>query len=191
MVRETLRRDFDHVWLLSDSNEVDRIRAAGFDASAPYGALHPAEWPALAQTCGAADLLFSFSIGTGFDSIVQRNVEPDSCYRPPAFLPPADIDWNSADERERAARLALWQIEASMRTSLNLQMDPSLPAARAGFFAAYIATFNEWHEGTAFEPMKDHAALLPEELPHDYHNPANGRYRLDYLKPRLAQLLAG
>ena len=190
-VRETLRRDFDHVWLLSDSNEVDRIRAAGFDASAPYGALHPAEWPALAQTCGAADLLFSFSIGTGFDSIVRRNVEPDSCYQPPTFLPPADIDWNRADERERAARLTLWQIEASMRTSLNLQMDPLLPAARAGFFAAYIATFNEWHEGTAFEPMKDHAALLPEELPHGYHNPANGRYRLDYLKPRLAQLLAG
>jgi hypothetical protein len=190
-VRETLRHDFDRVWLLSDSNEVGRIRAAGFDASAPYGALHPGEWPALARRCSSANLLFSFSIGTGFDSIVRRNVSPNSCYRPPKFLPPAEIDWSQASERERARRLALWQIDASTRTSLNLQTDPSLPNVGAGFFAVYIATFNEWHEGTAFEPMKDYAELLPEELPYGYHNPAHGAYRLDNLKARLSQILEG
>ena len=59
------------------------------------------------------------------------------------------------------------------------------------FFIVYIATFNEWHEGTSFEPMKDRAALLPQEVPFTYHNPARGRYRLDYLKRRLDQILRG
>jgi hypothetical protein len=188
-VRETFRRDFDRVWLLSDSTAVDHVRTAGFDAVAPYGAFNPENWRALAQACRAANLLVSFSIGSGFDSIAQRNVPADSCYRPPAFVPPADIDWSQAAERERAALLARWQIEASMRTTLNLQTDPALLNAGAGFFAVYIATFNEWHEGTAFEPMKDHDALLSQELPIGYHNPEYGRYRIDYLKPRLAQII--
>ena len=78
-----------------------------------------------------------------------------------------------------------------MRTSLTLQLDSTLRNASTGFFIVYIGTFNEWHEGTAFEPMKDRAALLPQELPFDYHNPAHGRYRLDYLKPRLEKLIRG
>jgi hypothetical protein len=191
-VRETLRHDFDHVWILSDSSDpgmIDRVRAAGFDGIAPYGVFDYERWPLLARTASDAGLLFSFSIGTGFDAIVQRNVPPDSCYSPPRFLPPADIDWSEASERERARRLALWQIEGSLRSTVNLQMDSSLQNARSGFLAVYIATFNEWHEGTAFEPMKDYTALLPEELPYEYHNPANGRYRLDYLKERLDRIL--
>ncbi len=190
-VRETLRRGFDTVWLLSDSTALDRVVAFGFDGSAPYGAFTPAEWPQLARDCNGLNLTFSPSIGTGFDGIVERNVPPDSCYQPPEFLPPAKIDWSSASDRERAALLALWQIEASMRTSLNLQLDSTLRNAATGFFIMYIATFNEWHEGTSFEPMKDHAALLPHELPFGYHNPAHGRYRLDYLKPRLEQIIRG
>jgi hypothetical protein len=78
-----------------------------------------------------------------------------------------------------------------MRTSLNLQTDPALLNARTGFFIVYIATFNEWHEGTSFEPMKDYGALLPQELPFGYHNPAYGRYRLDYLEPRLERIIQG
>jgi hypothetical protein len=76
-----------------------------------------------------------------------------------------------------------------MRTTLNLQTDTTLPASRTGFFLTYINSFNEWHEGTAFEPMKDFAALTPEELPYAYHNPANGEYRLEYLKSRLRLIL--
>jgi hypothetical protein len=190
-VRETLRRDFDRVWLLSDSTAASRVLAAGFDGGSPYGAFTPAEWPQLARTFSGINLTFSPSIGTGFDSIVERNVPADSCYRPAAFVPPATIDWSSASDRERAARLALWQIEASMRTSLEVQTNSTLRNAGTGFFIVYIATFNEWHEGTSFEPMKDRAALLPQELPFGYHNPAHGRYRLDYLKPRLEQLIRG
>jgi hypothetical protein len=118
-------------------------------------------------------------------------VPADSCYRPPKFQPPAEIDWSDAADREEARALALWQIEASMRTSLNVQTDEALFDTKAGFFLTYLNTFNEWFEGTAFEPMKDRDALLPQELPFEYHNPTYGRYRMDYLKPRLAQILEG
>ena len=106
-------------------------------------------------------------------------------------MPPAVINWASAADREKAAHLAVSQIEASMRTSLDVQTNLTLQNARTGFFVVYIATFNEWHEGTAFEPMKDRGALLPQELPFGYHNPANGRYRLDYLKSRLERVIRG
>jgi hypothetical protein len=190
-VREMLRRDFSRVWQLSDSTNAGRVASAGFDGGSPYAAFSPDEWPQLGRTFADRNLMYSPSIGSGFDAIVERNVPSDSCYRPPPFEPPATIDWNVASERERAARLALWQIEASMRTSLIVQTDPALRNASAGLFVAYIATFNEWHEGTSFEPMKDHAALLPQELPFGYHNPERGRYRLDYLKPRLERIIRG
>ena len=190
-VRETLRRQFDTVWLLSESAAADRVLAAGFDGTVLYDAFSPEEWPQLARAFSAINLTFSPSMGTGFDAIVERNVAADSCYQPPAFVPPADINWSSASDRERAARLAVRQIETSMRTSLALQTDATLRNASSGFFIVYIGTFNEWHEGTSFEPMKDSAALLPQEIPFGYHNPARGRYRLDYLKRRLDQMFRG
>jgi hypothetical protein len=190
-VREMLRRHFDIVWQLSDSTAADPVLAAGFDGAAPYDAFSPHEWPQRARAFSGNNLTFSPSIGTGFDAVVERNVPAGSCYRPPALEPPATIDWNSALDRERAAHLALWQIEASMRTSLEIQTNPALRNASTGFFIVYIGTFNEWHEGTSFEPMKDRAALLPQELPFGYHNPADGRYRLDYLKLRLERIIRG
>ena len=191
VVRETLRRSFDHVWLLSDSPEPARVVTAGFDGGAPYGAFTTGDWHQLARTFRQRNLIFSPSIHTGFDAVVERNVPPDSCYRPPAFLPPATIDWRSAEERERAAQLAVWQIESSMLTSLDVQTNPALGSISPSFFIVYIATFNEWHEGTAFEPMKNRAELLRQELPFDYHNPEHGRYRLDYLKQRLPRVIRG
>ncbi len=190
-VRETFRRDFDRLHLVTDSTDVPRVRTTGFDAVSPYGGYSADGWPSIARACSDASLVYSFNISTGFDAIVQRNVPADSCYAPPKFQPPAEIDWNNATDREEARLLALWQIEASMRTSLNVQTDPSLFDAKSGFFLTYINTFNEWFEGTAIEPMKNHEALLAEELPFSYHNPAYGRYRLDYLKPRLAEILVG
>jgi glycosyl hydrolase family 99 len=190
-VRETLRRRFDTVWLLSESAAADRVLGAGFDGTVLYDAFSPEEWPQLARAFSAINLTFSPSMGTGFDAIVERNVPADSCYQPAAFVPAADINWNSASDRERAARLAVRQIEASMRTSLALQTNSTLRNASTGFFIVYIGTFNEWHEGTSFEPMKDSGALLPQEVPFGYHNPARGRYRLDYLKRRLDVILRG
>jgi len=190
-VRDMLRRHFDDVWQLSDSTAADRVLATGFDGGSPYGAFNPREWPDLARAFSGLNLTFSPAIGVGFDGIVERNVPRDSCYSPPAFLPPAIINWNNASDREKAARLALLQIEASTRTSLQVQTSPTLRNAGTGFFIVYIATFNEWHEGTAFEPMKDGGALLSQEIPFGYHNPAHGRYRLDYLTPRLEQIIRG
>jgi glycosyl hydrolase family 99 len=190
-VRETLRRHFDTVWLLSESAAADRVLGAGFDGTVLYDAFSPEEWPQLARAFSAINLTFSPSIGTGFDAIVERNVPADSCYQPAAFVPPADINWSSASDRQRAARLAVRQIEASLRTSLAVQTNSALRNASTGFFIVYIGTFNEWHEGTSFEPMKDYAALLPQEVPFRYHNPAYGRYRLDYLKRRLEEIIRG
>jgi hypothetical protein len=190
-LRETFRRHFDSVWLLSDSPAADRVLAAGFDGGFPYGSFTSSDWPQLARAFNGRNLTFAPSIHPGFDAVVERNVPADSCYRPPTFVPPAEINWSSASDRERAAQLALWQIEASMRTSLDLQTNPTLRTAGTSFFIVYIATFNEWHEGTSFEPMKDRAALLRQELPFGYHNPEHGRYRLNYLTPRLQRIMRG
>lgn len=50
----------------------------------------------------------------------------------------------------------------------------------------YVNSFNEWHEGHAFEPMKDAADLAPEERVHGYRNPQRGDYRLATLRALLA-----
>jgi hypothetical protein len=50
----------------------------------------------------------------------------------------------------------------------------------------YVNSFNEWHEGHAFEPMKDAADLTAGERPHGYRNPERGDYRLAALRSLLA-----
>ena len=35
------------------------------------------------------------------------------------------------------------------------------PPARTGFFLTFVNSFNEWHEGTQFEPVKGAATLTP------------------------------
>jgi hypothetical protein len=52
---------------------------------------------------------------------------------------------------------------------------------KAGFFLTYINSFNEWHEGHAFEPMKNRADLTSHERSIPYHNPDDGAYRLKTL----------
>ena len=52
-------------------------------------------------------------------------------------------------------------------------------------FLTYLTTFNEWHEGTSFEPAKNRTDLLPQELPFNYHNPEDGAWRLNFLRSLL------
>ncbi len=125
----------------------------------------------------------------GFDGISQREVPPSSCYSPPRFEPPAALDWTRPLDRERARLLAEGRIDDTARMTLTLQTDGTLTDNGAGFFLVYINSFNEWHEGTAFEPMRNSSDLLPDEIPFEYHNPADGSYRLNHLTSRLSAVL--
>lgn len=188
-LRETFARDFDRLTLLADSLSVDRTKAAGFDGMAIFdNYVEPDSWPRHAQGFSAENLLFSFNVNPGYDGLQQRTLEPDSCYAPPRFAPGGGAyDWSRPSERERAGEASAARIRESFRTTVSLQANASLANANRGFFLVYINSFNEWHEGHQFEPMKDAGQLRAAERAVGYHNPENGRYRLDALK----QLLAG
>jgi len=192
-VREALRGQFDHVTLLADSLHWPRTVASGFDGITVFdNYIAPERYAAYAAGASAADLVFSFNINPGFDMIVDRDAEPGSCYSPPDFAPPAEaaLDWTRGEERERAARLSKARIAAAFEATLRVQTDPALANVRRGFFLVYINSFNEWHEGHAFEPMKDFGQLTPDERALGYHNPADGSYRLDTLGALLRPVLA-
>ena len=182
-IRTDLRHDFHHITLLADSLEFQRTPAAGFDGIGIYDNFIPPEaYAAFAEGASQAGLLFSFNINPGYDQIEPRPVPTDPCYSPRAFAPATTpIDWSSAAHRERASLLSQQRIASSFRQSVAVQEDPRLTNFNRGFFAVYINSFNEWHEGHAFEPMRDAADLLPEERPLGYHNPTNGSARLQAL----------
>jgi len=192
-VRETLRGQFDHVTLLADSLHWPRTVASGFDGITVFdNYIAPDRYAGYAASASANGLVFSFNINPGFDMIVDRDAEPGSCYAPPDFAPPAEaaIDWARGDERERAARLSQARIASAFEATLRVQTDAALSNAQRGFFLVYINSFNEWHEGHAFEPMKDFAQLTPEERAQGYHNPSDGSYRLETLGALLRPVLA-
>ena len=191
LVRETLRHDFDRVLLLADSSDLGRVRGSGFDGAALYdNYVRPATWTPLAEACTDHELLFSFNINAGFHGIEPRDIAPDSCHVPPPFEPPAVVDWKSLRGRERAREIALTRIAESAETTVKLQIDAALENLRAGEFLVYINSFNEWHEGTSFEPMRDFRAMSPAERS-QYHNPLDGDYRLQALKDVLRPLVVG
>jgi hypothetical protein len=74
------------------------------------------------------------------------------------------------------------RIRDAFATTVTLQTSPALSNAKHGFFLAYINSFNEWHEGHQFEPAKHNRDLTAAERAAGYHNPDNGRYRLDTLR---------
>jgi len=187
-VRETFARDFDHVTMLADSLSVNRTLAGGFDGIAIYdNFVTPDTWQGHAQDFSDAGLLFSFNVNPGYDEILLRNVDPQSCYTPHPFQPSGGTyNWALADDRDRAREASERRIAEAFNKTVSLQTNPSLVNARRGFFLTYVNSFNEWHEGHQFEPMKDAADLTSAERAIGYHNPANGRYRLDALKSLIA-----
>jgi hypothetical protein len=190
-LRRELRWDFERVFLLADSLDFGRTPASGFDGIAIYdNFLPPEQYLPLARGASRADLLFSFNVNPGYDEILQQYVAPDSCYEPRAFAPPTEpLDFERFDHRERAAELSADRIRSSLAATIEAQSDPTLSNFRRGFFLAYINSFNEWHEGHAFEPMKDDIDLTSEERLHGYHNPTFGDYRLATLTEALRPLL--
>jgi len=192
-LRDALRRDFDHVTLLADSLEFARTPASGFDGIGIYdNFIAPEEYAGYAAGASRAGLVFSFNVNPGYDQIEPLSVPAGSCYSPRPFAPGGGpIDWTRPEERERAASLSTERIAASLRATVAVQTDPALQNVGRGFFLVYVNSFNEWHEGHAFEPMRDASELRPEERPYGYHNPKRGDYRLAALGRLVRGVLSG
>jgi len=186
-VRTALRADFDPI-VLSDSLDAARNAAGGFNGTAIYNSyIRPGTWPSLATDFSSSELFFSFPINPGFDRYPDRPPFPE-CYSPSQFEPPIDATgWDTA-ARAEALNASRNRIVDSLRTNLTLQLDPALTNVKRGFFLAYINSFNEWHEGTAFEPAADLADLTPAQRAIGYHNPDEGQWRLELLGDLMRQL---
>ena len=190
-LRNDTRRDFDHITLLADSLEFARTPAAGFDGIGIYdNFIAPELYTPIAEGASKAGLLFSLNVNPGYDQVEPRPAPADPCYAPRAFAPAGGpIDWMKASERERASKLSQERIEASFLQAMAVQEDARLSNHQRGFSVVYLNSFNEWHEGHAFEPMRDAAGLLPGERQFPYHNPANGRARIETLTRLMAGVL--
>jgi Glycosyl hydrolase family 99 len=190
-LRDALGADFPGALFLADSVDSIRARNGGFDGIAVYdNYVGPDTYRAHAVAASEQGLLFSFNVNAGFDGIARRRSPPGGCDERLPFAPPADtpIDWTRAPDLERAAALSESRVLDSFRATLEAQADPALSNAQQGFFLAYLNSFNEWHEGTAFEPMADAAALTDAERSHGYHNPSWGGYRLATLRRAIASV---
>ena len=189
-VRDTFAKDFARITLLADSLDVARTRAAGFDGIAIYdNYVGPEKWRQVAEDCTSRRLVFSFNVNPGFDGVVDLNPPPDGCYTPLPVEPgPHDYQWDQRDDRERAADQSRRRIAETFRTTLSLQSDPGLVNRQRGFFLVYLNSFNEWHEGHQFEPMKNDAGILDDQRSRRYHNAADGEYRLNALRTLLSSV---
>ena len=183
-VRAMFSADFDHITLLADSLDVARTVAGGFDGIAIYdNYVEPVTWTGHAADCSSRGLLFSFNTNPGYDGIVERQVDPGSCYQPPTFEPEGrSYDWTQAADREAARAASASRIAESFHATLALQTTPELANTKRGFFLTYLNSFNEWHEGHQFEPMKNRADLSAAEIAVGYHDPDDGTYRLKALQ---------
>jgi glycosyl hydrolase family 99 len=181
-VRNDFRADFDRITFVADSLDATRTRAAGFDAGAvgnPY--IGPEEWPGLTDPFDRTGIPFSFAVNAGFDNVEPKTRPTDPCYRPAPFEPDLAVRWDVESSRESAHRLSASRVEKAFERTLAHQTDTRSANWRSGFLLVPINSFNEWHEGTAFEPMKSYTDLSAEERLL-YHNPVDGSYRLDTLR---------
>ncbi len=175
---------FDRVTLLADTVDVFRAARAGWDGVAVYDpTIAIAEWSGVAERATEYGLPFTFPVNPGLDMIDPRVPESDCLSRVPPFVPDVGpLDWSSRDDRERAHAAAVERVQQTLGQNLLLQLDAELENVEEGFFLVYIVTFNEWHEGTQFEPMKPYGDLTEAERAVGYHNPASGAFaRLDRL----------
>jgi len=167
---------------------VRRTEAGGFDGMAIYDPFYrPSNWPGAASAFSSRELLFSFNMNAGFDVYPQRPPFGE-CYAPSRIEPPISATgWDEAGRAEAFAASRA-RVLVELRTTLTLQLDAGLVDRRRGFFVTYINSFNEWHEGTAFEPALSFAALSPAQRAIGYHNPDEGRWRLQLVQDLMGEL---
>ena len=187
-MRDTFAKEFSGIRLLADSLDVARTKAAGFDGIAIYdNYVRPERWRSVAEDCTGRRLVFSFNVNPGFDGVVDLNPPDGDCYVPLPVEPgPHDYRWDGSDDRERAAEESKRRIADTFQTTVSLQTDDRLFDRQCGFFLVYVNSFNEWHEGHQFEPMKNDSAISEDQRPRRYHNVADGEYRLKTLTTLLA-----
>ena len=189
VAREQTRRDFSRLYLLADSLDVGRTGASGFDGLAVYdNFVTPSQWPRIAQDATDVGLLYSFNVNPGFDRYPERQPPPppevDPCYGGPLGFEPGGThpDWSRAEARRTAQDLALGRITESFVATTSLQRQVGSSNSDRGFFLSYVNSFNEWHEGSQFEPARDDTDLTPDERRVGYHNPPDGMARLRHLR---------
>ncbi len=190
-LRLELAHDFDRVTLLADSLDMGRSLGGGFDGIAIYdNFVLPAVWRSFAERATLSELVFSFNTNAGYDGIRPRTIPPDSCYSPLPLEPPSgDPDFSSPSGRFAAMTASSARIQETFETTVGLQCAPGLANVKKGFFLTYVNSFNEWHEGTEFEPMKNARDLLPEERRLGYHNVDGGSYRLEKLQELIGRVM--
>jgi len=190
---DRLRRDFapefDGITIVGDSLDANRSRVAGFDACAvgnPY--IRPDEWPSLTAPFVSRNIPFSFAVNPGFDHVPPKTPPPDPCYQPLPIDPAPDLQWERQSAREIAQQLCTVRIAASFERTLALQTDRESANWRQGYLLVPINSFNEWHEGTAFEPMASYRDLTRAQRLL-YHNAPDGSYRLRTLSNLLSLIV--
>lgn len=188
-LRQEIRTDFPKFMLIADTLSVDRAIAGGFDGGTsadPYFRVE--RWDEVAFNFNARGLPFMFAANAGFDGVPPKVVPDDPCYRPSTVEPSPDVDWTSEASRQREHEASAARIRQSFEKTVRLQTSPASANLRKGFFLVYVNSFNEWHEGTMFEPTASYTTLSAAER-RIYHNAVSGAYRLETLQTMMAQVL--
>jgi hypothetical protein len=188
-LKQELASEFDHFMLLADTLDIARAVVTGFDGGVsadPYFRVE--RWDEVAANFNAHNLPFVFAANAGFDGVAPKVIPDDPCYRPGKVEPSADVDWNSEPSRQQEHEASANRIRESFEKTVRLQVAPSSANLRRGFFLVYVNSFNEWHEGTMFEPTVSYSSLSPAER-RTYHDAAAGAYRLETLQSLMAQII--
>ena len=194
--REETRRDFSRLFLLADSLAVDRIAAAVRRAGGLRQLRHAVAMDADRRRMRATSGCSRRSTSTPASIAIRTG-----SHRPhPTSTRVTAAHWDSnraartrtgmTCRRVRGAGLALNRITESFTATTTLQQQTGSANARRGFFLAYVNSFNEWHEGSQFEPAKDFNRLTPGERRIGYHNPPDGLARLRRLRSLIDGLAA-
>jgi hypothetical protein len=190
----TLRHDFDRVTLHADSLHVGRTRPAGSTASPLFdnyvAARHVA--PARRQLHGAREPVVLLS---GQPRVRQHRVSripsPTRATNRRRFRQAAASTTGPRSATAQPPRTpAAGESPSRSRPTVALQTSAALSNAKRGFFLVYINFVQRVARGASVRAMKDRANLTNEERALGYHNPDNGRYRLDALRDLVQELTA-